>query len=108
MPGCREAGDASYAPSAEASGLEVLERLNDLRARIHHERPRASHGLVERLAGDQERAQLRARGGFEPRGLAVVAEEDELVRTPGRALVTEEALSLHHVGERVEVLAERL
>src|SRR5215813_11272320 len=96
------------AASAEPAGLEVLERLDDLGARVHHEGSRARDGLVERLSGDEQRAQPGSRGGLEARGLAVVAKEDELVRTRRRALGAEEALALDDVNERIEVFAERL
>ena len=44
---------------AEASGLEVFERLDDLRLRAHHERSVLRYRLPQRHTTDDEHLQVR-------------------------------------------------
>src|SRR5438046_4541897 len=91
----RDASVGAWLSFDEVTRAEILERLLDLRARVHHERTVARDRLSQRArGGEQETAAGGAGGRFDH---VTIAEHDKC----GRAhdLLAEARLAVIHVGE---------
>src|SRR5215211_1702492 len=92
---------------AQAAGVVVADRLDDLVARIHHEGAVEDHRLVDRLAAEQQhfeagRAARLRRVRRHGDGVAG-AEDGQLALAQRRLLLAGAAAAGEHVDERVEV-----
>lgn len=86
----------------------VFKSLHQFLARVHDERPVASHGFTDRFAGYQQQANWRGPRVGDADGVPVVAENHEtlLVLNPGFG--SELRLAANHVSESIERLGDWL
>src|SRR5439155_5046272 len=86
---------------AHLAALVILDRLHELRPRVHHERAVARHRLTERNATEQEKP-ARTAGSRKANGIAG-AENGELTFLEAGAVRTDSRRTLEYIGQHAEV-----
>src|SRR5207253_4875726 len=89
---------------AHLAALVILDRLDELRPRVHDERAVARHRLMERNATEQEKP-ARTAGSRKVNGIAG-AEDGELTFLEPGAIRTDSRRTLEYIGQHAEVRPE--
>jgi hypothetical protein len=96
---------------AELAGLEVLDRLDELGFRVHHERPVVEDGFADRLAAQQQNLQSGAVrvlfGGRCDIDAVAGAEHRQLTLLDRMADRAHGAAPRQHVDQRIEIAVPR-